>query len=148
MALQQFLTVFVFIFIIGMIPFIIWYIYTLFGNRKYKYEAELIDVRLERKSYGLFGDCLVPVYRYRYNCSEYETESKYVKISLIDWGYYKIDEKVKIRLKVNPDDPYDVKENTRFFIKPYIEIHKYDIVIGILCIITAIVTFLVVLKIA
>ena len=148
MALQQFLTGFMFIFSIGVIPFIIRYIYTLFGNRRYKDEAELIDVRLERKVVGLFEDYLVPVYKYRYNCSEFETESKYVKIYLRYWGYYKIDEKVKIRLKVNPDDPYDVKENTRFFIKPYIEIHKYDIVIGILCIITAIVTFLVVLKIA
>ena len=145
MYAEQAIKIFSFIFLILVIPAIIWYIYTLFRDRKYTDIVDVTEVRTESRFNVLRGGMYyVPIYKYRYNYREYETESRFIKFP----NRGEIDDRVQIKLKVNPDDPYDVKEANRLQIRQKITFTKTDLMILIICIITALITFLVVLMIA
>ena len=88
--------------------FVLYYIYTiLVVDKKYEEMVEGKVVRLEERSSIMYrGRYYVPIYKYIYHGEEYETESKYVRFRY--WN--PIDDSRIVRLKINPLDPYDVKE--------------------------------------
>ena len=141
--------VIVIIVLIPMIPVIIWLISVFIRNRttkrRYKDIVEVSEVRLEQCNiieFGIEFVYFVPVYKFIYNNIEYEVQSQFIRTNL----FYEINDKVKIRLRINPDDPYDVKEVHRFILRRKGEATKDNLIVFGYFVIAFIIAYLIALK--
>lgn len=136
---------------IPMIPVIIYLVSVVVSKkitrRRYKDIVEVSEVRLEQCNITEFGIefvYFVPVYKFTYNNIEYEAQSQFIRTNQL----YEINDKVKIRLRINPDDPYDIKEVNRFILRPKRSSAKDKLIILGYFVISVIIAYLIALKLA
>ncbi|MBE5935870.1 MAG: hypothetical protein E7262_08800 [Lachnospiraceae bacterium] len=136
-VLQQLGIVFLLMFLIPVIIIVVFYC---LKKRKYteEVEADIIDIR--KVYFPMSLDYFyVPVYRFTYNYSTYEVESKNIRLEYHNMSF----KNNHVKFKINPDDPTDINDQLNLGNIKYEHDKTEGLILGICAITAAIVTILV-----